>query len=116
MLAEIIIYITLFAALFTGAFNAAFQSMDAVRDLESKKEMLVEQYYLTLRLDAFVRSVLDWTKLSESSVLGAVSGGNLSVKFVSMQTIETATSSNRVMLLTLKINDLPKTFAYVQDK
>ena len=64
MLLEIIIYITLFAALFSGAFAATFQSIDALHHLEEKKEVLNSKYFLMVRLNSWLEGSHDWQVLA----------------------------------------------------
>ena len=116
MLTEILIYIVLFATLFSSAFMSAFQTVDAVRYLQEKKSEVDSLYFLQSRLDSLVASTSNWNNLSGNIITQSVSGGELRVDFLSSQIIETATSSSRVLLLKLDINNEPYTFSYVQEK
>lgn len=116
MLTEIIIYIALFAALFSGAFTAAFQAVDTVRYLQVQKDMVDDVYFLQSRLDSFIQSNQDWADLSENVLVSSISTPSLPIESYSSQILETATSSSRVLLLTLGINKKVHTFSYVQKK
>jgi hypothetical protein len=116
MLTEIIIYIALFAALFSGSFTAAFQSVEAMRYLQVQKNTVDDLYFLQSRLDSLIQSNPDWQTLSKNFVTQSVSGPELSIESFSSQIFETATSSNRVLFLTLGINKKIYTFSYVQEK
>lgn len=116
MLAEIIIYIALFVALFSGAFSVAFQTVDTMKYIQSQKNEIDELHFLSAKLDAFIRSNPDWNNLSEREVMLSISGGSSFVEFVSSQILDTATSSSRVLLLTLKINEQSYVYSYVQNK
>lgn len=116
MLAEILIYTALFAALFSGAFTAAFQTIDAVGYLQVQKNTIDGLYFLQSRLDTLVRTTADWGALSEDGVIQAVSGLEVFIESFSSQIFDTATSSDRVLLLTLGINKKKYTFSYVQEK
>ena len=117
MLIEIIIYIGLFSALFSGAFVSAFQTIDAVRYLQTKKETLDDMYFLNRRLDDFVKNTSDWSGITADSFAGFLAASNnLQTSFVSAQILETATSTSRVLSLVLEINKKDYTFSYVQEK
>ena len=116
MLAEILIYIALFAALFSGAFAAAFQTIDAVEYLQVQKNTIDDLYFLQSRLDSLVQSTADWGTLSEKKVVQSISSPDLAVESFSSQIFDTATSSERVLFLTLGINKKTYTFSYVQEK
>lgn len=116
MLTEIIIYIALFATLFSGAFVAAFQTVDTVGYLQVQKQEIDSLYFLQANLDNLVRSNPDWETLSESMVIKALSSESLPIESFSSQILETATSTSRVLLLELGINNKMYTFSYVQEK
>ncbi len=120
MLTEVLIYIALFAALFSGAFMSVFQTLDATKYLQDQKNSIDNLYYLQAKLDLWAKSDTDWNVLSsasiENEVSRLVSSSNLLLDSLNSQIIETGTSTNRVMLLTLGINKKIYTFSYVQEK
>lgn len=116
MLVEIIIYITLFAALFSGAFTATFQTVDSLRYLQVQKNKIDDLYLLQSKLNSLVQSSSDWRIISESSVRQLVLGSDLSIESFSLQILETVTSSSRVLFLTIGFNKKIYTFSYVQEK
>lgn len=116
MFAEIIIYIALFTALFSSAFMAAFQTIDAVQYLQVQKNMVDDLYFLQSRLDSLVKVTPDWETLSGGVVVPLISNPRLLIGSLSSKIFETATSSSRVLFLTLSINKKIYTFSYVQEK
>lgn len=124
MLIEIIIYITLFTALFSGAFSAAFQTVDTVKYLQIQKNMFDELYFFRAKLDRLVKACPDWENISQDMVTQLISAtssssnasSTLLVDSFSSETLETATSSSRVLILTIGINKKTYTFSYVKEK
>ena len=114
MLTEIIVYIALFSALFSGAFATAFQTVDAIRYLQDQKNAIDGLYFLQSRLDTFIQLNSNWQNITEEAVDATVSGSELAIKFISSQIIETATSSSKVLLITLEVDKKTYTFSYVQ--
>jgi hypothetical protein len=117
MLTEILIYIALFATLFSGAFAAAFQTVDAVRYLQVQKDTIDGLYFLQSKLDSLVESSSNWGTLSLDDINQLIPpDGELSIESFSSEIFDTATSSGRVLCLTLGINKKIYTFYYVQEK
>jgi hypothetical protein len=116
MLTEIIIYIALFALLFSSVFVTAFQTVDIVRDLQIKKNAIDNLYFFSARLDSLVQSSSDWDNLSLDAIVQSIPNSGLSIESFSSQIFETATSSGRVLRLTLGINKKVYTFFYVREK
>jgi predicted PurR-regulated permease PerM len=116
MLTEIIVYIALFAVLFSSAFGATFQIIEGIKYLQVQKETVDNLYFFQSRLNSFVQSSSDWENVSQNTVEQLISNSGLSIESFSSQIIETATSSSRVLLLTLGINKKTYTFSYVQEK
>jgi hypothetical protein len=116
MLTEIIIYITLFSLLFSSAFVAVFQMIDATQYLQVKRNVVDDLYFFSARLNSFVQFNPDWGNLSLDSIVQSIPDSGLSIESSSSQIFETATSSSRVLYLTLGINKKTYTFSYVQEK
>ncbi|HAO64533.1 TPA: hypothetical protein DCQ44_00960 [Candidatus Taylorbacteria bacterium] len=116
MLAEIIIYIGLFSVLFSSAFSAAFQTVDALRYLQNGKNTVDELYFMSSRLDGYIQAEADWSKISEEGITDIISDEGLQIKFISFQLLETPTSTDRVLLLSLEVNKKVYEFSYVQNK
>lgn len=116
MLTEIIVYMGLFAVLFGGAFTATFQTIETIQHLQVQKDAVDDMYFLQARLDAFVKSSADWGNLSQDVFEKTISSPTLSIESFSSQVFETATSSSRVLFLTIGVNRKSYTFSYVQEK
>lgn len=119
MLIEIIIYIGLFSMLFSGAFVSAFQTIDAVRYLQNKEERVDSMYFLSRKLDDFIRGTNDWSSLRPDDIthlISTFSGDSLQTIFTSSQIFDTPTSTSRVLLLTIEMNKKEYIFSYVQEK
>ena len=116
MLIEIIIYMALFATIFSGAFSATFQAVDSARYLQMQKNNLDNLYFISSKLDYYLKSKIDWSNVTEINVLESVLGTEASVYYISSQIIETATSTSRVLILNLEINSKPYIFSYEQAK
>ena len=122
MLIEIIVYIALFATLFSGAFSAAFQTVDAVQYLQVQKNAIDNLYFFRAELNQLVRSRPDWGNISQDTVTQLISATSSSsspallIDSFSSEILETATSSSRVLILTIGINKKSYTFSYVQEK
>jgi hypothetical protein len=68
MLAEMIMYIALFAALFSGSFSAIFQSIDAIHYLEQKEEVIDARTFLAARLDIWLQNSNSWLILTDDKL------------------------------------------------
>ena len=66
MLADMIMYIALFAALFSGSFSAIFQNLDAVHYLAQKEEVIDARSFLAARLDFWLQNSHSWLILAEN--------------------------------------------------
>jgi hypothetical protein len=116
MLIEIVIYITLFATLFSSAFTSAFQSIDIIHKLENQKNAIESMYYFGAQLDNLVNETSDWDMLSENEIIRLANGSILTITNFSKEIKDTATSSERVLLLSIDINSKKYIFSYVQNK